>query len=1023
MKFLFSMSLTGALLLVFAVSIGIATFIENDFGATAAQAVVYKAFWFELLMTLMVANMIGVIFNHKLYRKKKWGSLLFHSAFIIIIIGAAITRFTGQEGMMHIREGETANSFLSDETYISGIVFTDDAQQEFDEKVLFAPIKKAGFSKDISISGTEASIELIKYIPNAREIVETNAQTGVPIITVVTAGAGGGRQNHYLRRGEVINLNNIVLGFDAAEQVAIAFTLAEDGLQMHSRLPVHTFSMDTREQGQISADSLVSAPFRHLLSIGDFNFVLSAFNPQGQIMLISSPSGQGQTLDALVFRVEQGTNEEEVVVRGAKGMAGQPVYFQVGAANFMLAYGSKEVAVPFAVKLRDFQLERYPGSNSPSSYASEVTVIDGETEFPFRIYMNHILSYKGYRLYQSSYDRDELGTVLSINKDKPGTYVSYFGYLLLGIGLLFVLFNKNSRFTQLSAKIDRVHEKRAALSVFLLLMIFVPLAGNAQGQVYVPGKDQAKEISTLVYQTNDGRMAPLHTLASDLLRKVNQHGTYEGLKPMQVLLGMMVAPHEWQTKPIIKVTHDRLKNILGISGKYASYVDFFDTNGRYKLQDLVAAAYEKKPSQRSQFDKDLMKADERLNISYMVYRGDLLKIFPVPNDPDHHWVSPMAEEFYTLSGADSVFARKALYYYVQYLAAGNDSASYVLQGIKDYQKKYGAAVLPSATKINLEIKFNELNLFERLYPYYLLTGFFLLIITFIKIFKPKAGLKRLVWAGQGLIALGFVVHLIGLVLRWYISGHEPWSNGYESMIYIAWASLLAGLLFSRKSEMTLAVTAVLAGIILFVAHLSWMDPQITNLVPVLKSYWLTIHVATITASYGFMGLGALLAFINLLTFIMKRPDNAVRLDLSIKELTYVIEMTLTFGLILLTIGNFLGGVWANESWGRYWGWDPKETWALASIIFYAFVLHMRFIPGLKGKYAFNLAALLAFSSIIMTYFGVNYYLSGLHSYAAGDPVPIPTFVYYTIAIIGVVGVWAYLNNQRFDQPQSAKPAS
>lgn len=212
--------------------------------------------------------------------------------------------------------------------------------------------------------------------------------------------------------------------------------------------------------------------------------------------------------------------------------------------------------------------------------------------------------------------------------------------------------------------------------------------------------------------------------------------------------------------------------------------------------------------------------------------------------------------------------------------------------------------------------------------------------------------------------------------------------------------------------MTLAVTAILSGIILFVAHLSFLDPQITNLVPVLKSYWLTIHVATITASYGFFALGALLAFVNLVTMIFKTPENNLRLSLSIKELTYVIEMTLTIGLMLLTIGNFLGGVWANESWGRYWGWDPKETWALASIVFYAFVIHMRFIPGMQSLFTFNFASLITFASIIMTFFGVNYYLSGLHSYAAGDPLPIPTFVYYTIAVVAIISLMAYWNNNR-----------
>ncbi|MDH5397215.1 MAG: cytochrome c biogenesis protein CcsA, partial [Cyclobacteriaceae bacterium] len=266
-----------------------------------------------------------------------------------------------------------------------------------------------------------------------------------------------------------------------------------------------------------------------------------------------------------------------------------------------------------------------------------------------------------------------------------------------------------------------------------------------------------------------------------------------------------------------------------------------------------------------------------------------------------------------------------------------------------------------------------------------------------------------------LITAGFAVHSLGLIARWYISGHEPWSNGYESMIYIAWAGLLAGLIFQKKSPMTLAVTAILSGIILWVAHMSWMDPEITNLVPVLKSYWLAIHVATIVASYGFLALGALLAFINLVSMILRNKKNQVRLNLTIKELTYVIEMTLIVGLVLLTIGNFLGGIWANESWGRYWGWDPKETWALATIIFYAFILHMRFIPGLRGIYAFNFASLFGFSSVIMTYFGVNYYLSGLHSYAAGDPVPVPQFVYYTLATMVFVSLAAFINERIFGE--------
>jgi cytochrome c-type biogenesis protein CcsB len=1020
MKILFSMSLTGALLLVFAVTIGIATFIENDFGATSAQAIVYKALWFELLLAFMVINMIGVIVVRKLYVKEKWGSLLFHVAFIIILIGAAITRFTGQEGMMHIREGKTASTFLTDETYISGTVLVGDEKEEFSKKVLFVPIKKASFSKNITVGGTETSISLLQHIPNAQEIVDTNTEVGEPILTIVIAGGGGGRENRYLKRGQVVNLENVVIGFDADQPVAINISLSDSGLMMKSSVPVSTLSMDTREQGVIAADSLVSAPFRHLLSVGKVNFVLSAFNPQGQIMLVSAPSENNQgSIDALVFSITQGDQNAEVVIKGGKGMAGTAQFVNVGEADIMLSYGSKTLSIPFSVKLEDFQLERYPGSNSPSSYASEVTVIDGDTAFPFRIYMNNILSHKGYRLYQSSYDRDELGTVLSINKDKPGTYVSYAGYLLLAIGLLYILFNKTSRFTHLSSLIDEVHKKRATLSITLLLLLFTALGTQAQTSNFIPTKAQADSLSTLIYQTNDGRMAPLHSLASDLLRKIYKSSTYEGLTSSQVLLGMMATPFTWQMKPIIEVKNEVVQGMLGIDGKYATYNDFFNKEGRYKLSDVISAAYEKKPARRTQLDKDLMKVDERINISFMIYRGDLIKIFPIPNDPENRWVSPSAETIEPISGQDSLFVRMALHHYLGQLVEGNDSAAYILAGIKKYQRKYGKDVILSSTEANLEIKLNNLNVFERLFPFYLYTGFFLLMITFIKIFKPRAKLKYWTLGGNILVILGFVIHTLGLALRWYVSGHEPWSNGYESMIYIAWATLLAGLLFSRKSEMTLAVTAIMGGIILMVAHLSWMDPEITNLVPVLKSYWLTIHVATIVASYGFLGLGALLAFVNLISFIMKRQSNLVSLDLSIKELTYVIEMTLTFGLILLTIGNFLGGVWANESWGRYWGWDPKETWALASIIFYSFVLHMRFIPGLQSLYAFNLASLLAYASILMTYFGVNFYLSGLHSYAAGDPVPIPTFVYYTAAVIAIVGVWAYFNNERF-KPKGTK---
>eukprot|EP00768_Dysnectes_brevis_P009302 gnl/Dysnectes_brevis/9241_a17047_216.p1 GENE.gnl/Dysnectes_brevis/9241_a17047_216~~gnl/Dysnectes_brevis/9241_a17047_216.p1 ORF type:complete len:290 (+),score=-78.24 gnl/Dysnectes_brevis/9241_a17047_216:89-871(+) len=245
------------------------------------------------------------------------------------------------------------------------------------------------------------------------------------------------------------------------------------------------------------------------------------------------------------------------------------------------------------------------------------------------------------------------------------------------------------------------------------------------------------------------------------------------------------------------------------------------------------------------------------------------------------------------------------------------------------------------------------------------------------------------------------MHTFGMGHRWYISGHAPWSNTYETLVYIAWSAMFAGLFFFRKSLMALSATVVMAGIFMFTAHLSGIDPQITNLVPVLKSYWLTIHVSIITGSYGFLALGAMLGFMSLILFIF-RDSKKPHIDDTIKHITAINEASLIIGLAALVVGNFLGGVWANESWGRYWGWDPKETWAYVAIVTYAIVLHLRMIPKVNTPYIFAVASTLAFSTILMTYFGVNFYLSGMHSYATGDPVPIPTWVYVLTTLLFVV---------------------
>jgi len=275
--------------------------------------------------------------------------------------------------------------------------------------------------------------------------------------------------------------------------------------------------------------------------------------------------------------------------------------------------------------------------------------------------------------------------------------------------------------------------------------------------------------------------------------------------------------------------------------------------------------------------------------------------------------------------------------------------------------------------------------------------------------KNSLFVKGLSW----LLFAGFLFHTLGLGLRWYIAGHSPMSNGYESLIFISWVTLLAGFIFSRRSPFSVPATAFLGSMILMVAHLSFMDPEITNLVPVLKSYLLTIHVSVITSSYAFLGFGAVLGLINIVLLIFSNKNNISRIASTIDELTVLNYMTLTLGLYFLTIGTFLGAIWANESWGRYWGWDPKETWSLITIVIYSIVIHSKRIPGLKDIFSFNLLSVFALSSVLMTYFGVNYYLSGLHSYASGDPVPVPSFVYIAVIILALISFIAWLKYDRW----------
>ncbi len=1023
----FSMQSMGVLILIFTFSIGAATFIENDFGSTAAQAVVYNATWFDVLLGLLAANLIANIIRFRMYRRGKFTMFLFHFAFLIILLGAAITRFVSFDGMMHLREGETSGSILSNRTYVQVSAVTGEASAKAEKHVLISVLTPDAYHQNLKVGDKRIELEAVRFIPNAHEVI-SEGKSGAPLITLVVS-TGKGRQNLYLKNGDEQQVGHHVIKFGKAnDTTAVNISLKEGLLFITSPDSIRITSY---MQGGPSANLAPGKPYPlekgKLYSENGLDIVLTNFYAHGKIDYVPNGNKNANLMDVLVVKATSGNQSKEVMLRGGKGYRGKENSFTLNDINIKMDYGSNEIKLPFSIKLKKFELKRYPGSMSPSSYASRVIVIDKEKNLnmPYHIYMNHVLNYRGYRFFQSSYDRDEHGSILSVNHDYWGTFFTYLGYLLMALGMFLSLLNANSHFSALG----RYLRKTSATAKAILLILFFTATFSTAGYAHQHGhlnfnkipkinKTEANQFGHLLVQSNDGRIKPVNTLASEILRKLTWKSSFHGLTPDQVLLGMMSNPMYWQQVPMIKVSSKKLAKIIGIKGKYASYFDFIDMrNNTYKLQKYVSEVYSENPSQRGMFDKEVMKVDERMNIAYMIYTGRFLKMIPDSKDPHHAWYSPASKPT-TLSGQDSLMVVSVIPQYLQSLANGETKLAHkLLTDFASYQKKYGATLIPSQRKIDAEILYNRWTIFFRLAIAYSIIGLIMIVLTFVAIFKDNKALRIILNFFVGIIFIGFLLQTFGLGLRWYISGHAPWSDGYESMIYIGWVTVLAGLLFSRRSKMTIAATTLLASIILFVAHLSWMDPEITNLVPVLKSYWLTIHVSVITASYGFLALGALLGFFNLILMIMKTPKNRLIMAEHIKELTTINERTLIVGLYMLAIGTFLGGVWANESWGRYWGWDPKETWALASILVYSFIAHMRYIPGMKSRFAFNLASIIGFFSILMTYFGVNYYLSGLHSYASGYPVPIPNFVYYTLGIIILAVIGAYYNEQRLKKLQ------
>ena len=907
-------------LAVYAFVLAVATFIESRQGSFVARAMVYNAWWFYILQALMVYNFIGMSVRFGLWKQRKYGVLMLHYAFAIILAGAMVTHLWGMEGMMHIRQGQTAGDILTEQTYLSLSVKQDGRLDNF-QTPLRRNITGKGYVKD-------------------------------------------------------------------------RFELND------SKINVTTEEFCTH--------------------CGQMN------------------------MDRLTVNLEYGNDKAQVVLEGTKYWDGEPIYVNLGDLNVTLSYGSMRQAVPFAVTLDEFRLVRYPGSRSPSSYESDVTVHQAGNFASHKIYMNNVVHVGSYRLYQSSFDQDEKGTILTVNRDRWGTMITYLGYILLLTGMMLSLIHRNSHFRTLLRKIGKPGAVAVALC-FLSLGSFAQEVHNhdhnhdysERGGMPPVTLDRAKEqreainyihrwavpqveaekFGSLLVQTHEGRIEPIDTYASKIVRKISRSNKILGLNPDQALLGMMGQPYYWSWVPFVKVSNQELlRKAGGGTDGYISFIDVFDDSGEYMLTDEVESVYAKPVAERSKYDKELLKLDEKINILHALFYANMLAIFPHQGDTNNKWYSP-GDDLSVFEGRDSMFVSTVFRTYLEqleYSVQTNDweGPDQIIEVIAKYQSVKSDGLDIDSKRIKAEISYNKLNIFKWAGFAYMGIGLLLLIVLIINLLRNSKTLSAISGILAVAIILIFLWQSFGIGLRWYISGRAPWANAYESMIYVGWATALAGMLFIRRSRMTLALAAFFAGVILFVSNLNWMDPEITPLVPVLKSLWLVIHVAVITGSYGFFGIGFLLGFISLLMMIFRTGKNELRVTAQIEELSSINQIVLTIGLILMTAGTFLGAIWANESWGRYWGWDPKETWALITMIVYAFIIHARFVPFFRGSYAFSVMSVIGFASVLMTFFGVNYYLSGLHSYGGDSAPPAINAIYIVYSVVLLVIIAAGLRNSK-----------
>lgn len=618
----------------------------------------------------------------------------------------------------------------------------------------------------------------------------------------------------------------------------------------------------------------------------------------------------------------------------------------------------------FNVKLENFNVVNYPGTDAAMDYVTNLSI--GKEHIT--VSMNNIGNYHGYRFTQSGYDSDMNGTTLGIYYDPWGITITYIGYALLFCSLIWSMFNKKTKIRSLYKKALSLQYTKAILIGLLLTSPVFATLSSAQERIKI-NSDIADDFGKICVLYNS-RITPINTVAVNFVTKLSGSSSWDGLSANEVFAGWVFDIPYWETVKMIEIKDKKAQEILGINGKWASFTDFWDEYNDYKLEKPLKEAYK---NGDKKLQKQLRDADEKFNIIRMLYGGEMLKVFPYTNKQGNiQWFAPgQPLGNIKLEEKELIFVRKSMDYLAESIITGdNNRAAEIVKKIYSYQHVRAKAVVPTKFAIYCEIFYNKLNAIHWLTMMYLTFSLLIIITTM----RPSDKFSHISTQAGNIITFLMLLHTtILLGLRWYISKHLPMSNGFETMQFMAWATVILTILLRKRFEPIRHFGPLLSAFALLVAMITDGNPQITPLMPVLQSPLLSVHVMVIMFSYALFGLMALVSIQAIVANYNKETEKVDKLAALSKFMLYP-------AVALLAIGIFIGAIWANVSWGRYWSWDSKETWALITMLLYSAPLHSD-IKWLRAPLHIHIYMLLAFLSVLMTYFGVNYFLAGMHSYA------------------------------------------